>query len=117
MKKALTSVLAVVLILSMLFTLTACGDPKKQEVIDKLNDVGAVFNETAVQINENKDYISEEVIAEFQAMSLVLNTYSELLSSGQEIPEENLDAMSEWLDTAKEWCELASADIDVMLAE
>ena len=117
MKRTITGILAVVMVLTLVFGLTSCGtSEKKQEALDKHTAIAAAFNEVAIMINENAGSLDASVISDCQQMSELLNKYTDILQSGQEISDEKYDEMIAWFDQVEEWIQDTRAEIESMLS-
>ena len=115
MKKTLT-VLSVVLVLVMMIGLVGCGvSEKKQEAIDKHTEVALAFNEVATLINDNKDALDSDVIDTYQQMSTLLNQYTEILQGDAEIDDAKYDEMIAWFDEVQTWIGETKTSIEDML--
>ena len=114
MKKNVSRVLTVVLILSMLLSLTACGEnAKKQEAIDSVNETSRMFNEVGALINENASEIDADIIADCQSMAELLQRYNGILSADDELTDEQYDEMIAWFESVQDW----STEIKAALEE
>ncbi|MGN0171924.1 MAG: hypothetical protein ACI39E_03980, partial [Acutalibacteraceae bacterium] len=102
MKRAITGILALVMIFTM--ALTGCtANEKRQEALDKHTAIATAFNEVATLINENADSLDVTVISRYQQMSELLNTYTDILQGGGEISDEKYDEMIAWFDEVEDW--------------
>lgn len=114
MKKNVSRVLTVVLILSILLSLTACGEnAKKQEAIDSFNETSRMFNEVGALINENASEIDADIIADCQSMAELLQRYNGILSADDELTDEQYDEMIAWFESVQDW----STEIKAALKE
>ena len=104
MKKTLTTILSIVLVLGLLVCLTGCGEnEKKQEAINEFNTTAAAFNEVKDIVNANASEIPEDVIADCQSMAELLNRYQGFLQGDQEFSDEQYDEMIEWFHSVQDW--------------
>lgn len=103
MKKKLTAILSIILVLGLLVCLTGCGENKKQEAIDEFNTTAAAFNEVKDIVNANASEIPEDVIADCQSMAELLNRYQGFLQGDQEFSDEEYDGMIDWFHTVQDW--------------
>lgn len=121
MKKLIALVLALV----MCMAFAACGEeaaapttapaasaPDKQPAIDEFNKTSTQFNEVSAIINADIEAFDEEVISTMTEMANLLNQYNELLSSDQEISQENLDEMIAWFGEVQEWVAAVKAELE-----
>ena len=111
MKKIIT----LLLVLIMSLSLVSCGGPDKQPAIDKFNETSKAFNAVSARINDNIELFDESNIETMTEWALLLNEYSQLLSSSEEIPQEDLDAMIEWFDEVNTWVAEVDAELDSVL--
>ena len=103
MKKTVT-VLSVVLALIFMLGLVGCGEnEKKQEAVDKHTEVALAFNDVAVLINANKDFIDSDLVDTYRQMSELLNQYTAILQGDAEISDEKYDEMISWFDEVLTW--------------
>ena len=117
MKRTITGILALVVVLTLAFSLISCGtNEKRQEALDKHTAVAIAFNEVATLINENSYYLDATVISDYQQMSQLLNRYTEILQGNQEISDEKYDEMIAWFDQVEEWIQDTKAEIESMLS-
>ena len=107
MKKLITFALALVLALS----LVACGSADKQPAIDAFNKSSAAFNEVAAIINADLASYDAEFIADMTDMANVLKEHGSLLSSTQEISEEQLADMIAWYNEVDQWVATLKAEL------
>ena len=118
MKKSITCILTITMVLSLMFCIVGCGDNvKKQEAIDAFNTTSTSFDETADLINENAEVLDEELISVFQEMSSLLGQYKELLEGEDELTDEKYDEIIEWLGTADDWIKDTKNEIETALAQ
>lgn len=112
MKKNVPGILAVLLILSLLLSLTACGEnAKKQEAVDAYNNTAAVFNTAAEKLNANADVIEDDILADCQSMSEMLQRYGDILNTRDDLTDDQYDEMIDWFATVEQW----SNDLNDML--
>ena len=108
MKKLITLVLALVMCLS----LVACGGgPDKQPAIDAFNQAKDSFNAVAAEINKEPDAYAQEVIDTMIEMANLLEEHGTLLSSDEELSQEQLDEMIAWYADVEEWVADVKADL------
>ena len=108
MKKLITLVLTLVMCLS----LVACGGgPDKQPAIDAFNQAKDSFNEVAVAINQEPDAYAQEVIDVMVEMATLLEEHGDLLSSDEELSQEQLDEMIAWYADVEEWVASVKAEL------
>lgn len=98
MKKVFNAVIGVILCLSLVVGLVACGGADKQPLIDSYNRAADAFNELADLVNENSENIDDDNIAMFNEMADLLDQYKELAESDDELSQEQIDNMINWLD-------------------
>ncbi len=104
MKKKLTAILSIILVLGLLVCLTGCGEnEKKQEAITEFNTTAAAFNEVEDIVNANASEIPEDVIADCQSMAELLNRYQGFLQGDQEFSDEEYDGMIDWFHSVQDW--------------
>ena len=116
MKKSITCILTITMVLSLMFCIVGCGDNvKKQEAIDAFNTTSTSFDETADLINA--EVLDEELISVFQEMSSLLGQYKELLEGEDELTDEKYDEIIEWLGTADDWIKDTKNEIETALAQ
>lgn len=117
MKRTITGILAMVMVLTLAFGLTSCGtSEKKQEALDKHTTIATAFNEVAILINENSDNLDNTVISNYQQMSELLNKYTDILQGDQEISDEKYDEMIAWFDDVEVWIQDTKAEIETMIS-
>lgn len=115
MKKVLTALLSVTVILSLVLCLSGCSvNEKQQEAIDAFNTTSASFNEVATLIN-NSDAIDDEIISTFQEMSALLTQYKDILEGDDDISDEKYDEMIKWFSDVQTWSKDAKTDIETAL--
>lgn len=113
MKKLIALALALVLCL----TLVACGGeekksgPDKKPAVEEFNKTSAAFNEVSAVINADIESYDEEVITTMTDMANLLNEYSALLNSNEEIDQETLDEMVAWFGEVQEWVGAVKAEL------
>ena len=108
MKKLITLVLTLVMCLS----LVACGGgPDKQPAIDAFNQAKDSFNAVAAEINKEPDAYAQEVIDTMIEMANLLEEHGTLLSSDEELSQEQLDEMIAWYADVEEWVVDVKADL------
>ena len=113
MKKTLTTILSIVLVLGLLVCLTGCGEnEKKQEAISEFNTTAAAFNEVKDVVNANASEIPEDVIADCQSMAELLNQYQGFLQGDQEFSDEQYDEMIEWFHSVQDWASETGAQLN-----
>lgn len=113
MKKKLTAILSIILVLGLLVCLTGCGEnEKKQEAITEFNTTAAAFNEVKDIVNANASEIPEDVIADCQSMAELLNRYQGFLQGDQEFSDEEYDGMIEWFKTVQDWSAETGAQLN-----
>jgi predicted DNA-binding protein YlxM (UPF0122 family) len=116
MKKVLTALLSVTVILSLVLCLSGCSvNEKQQEAIDAFNTTSASFNEVATLINNNSDAIDDEIISTFQEMSALLTQYKDILEGDGDITDEKYDEMIKWFSDVQTWSKDAKTDIETAL--
>ena len=104
MKKKLTAIVSIILVLGLLVCLTGCGEnEKKQEAITEFNTTAAAFNEVKDIVNANASEIPEDVIADCQSMAELLNQYQGFLQGDQEFSDEQYDEMIDWFHSVQDW--------------
>ena len=112
MKKVLTALLSVTVILSLVLCLSGCSvNEKQQEAIDAFNTTSASFNEVATLINNNSDAIDDEIISTFQEMT----QYKDILEGDGDITDEKYDEMIKWFSDVQTWSKDAKTDIETAL--
>lgn len=102
---------ALLLTLVMCLSLVACGGPDKQPAIDAFNKAKDSFNEVAVEINKEPDAYAQEVIDTMVDMANLLEEHGKLLSSDEELSEEQLNEMIEWYAEVEDWVAEVKADL------
>lgn len=102
---------ALLLTLVMCLSLVACGGPDKQPAIDAFNKAKDSFNEVAVEINKEPDAYAQEVIDTMVDMANLLEEHGKLLSSDEELSEEQLNEMIEWYAEVEDWVADVKADL------
>ena len=96
----------------MCLSLVACGGgPDKQPAIDAFNKAKDSFNEVAAEINKEPEAYSEDVIDTMVQMANLLEEHGDLLSSDEELSEEQLNEMIAWYAEVEEWVAAAKADL------
>ena len=104
MKKKLTAILSIILVLGLLVCLTGCGEnEKKQEAITEFNTTAAAFNEVKDMVTANASELPEDVIADCQSMAELLNRYQGFLQGDQEFSDEEYDGMIDWFHSVQDW--------------
>lgn len=98
MKKVFNAVMGVILCLSLVVGLVACGGADKQPLLDSYNKAADAFNELADLVNANSEYVDDDMIAVFNQMSDLLSQYKEMAESDEELSQEQIDSMINWLD-------------------
>lgn len=118
MKRIITGILALAAVLTLVFGLAGCGtNEKRQEALDKHTAIALSFNEVATMINENADDLDVVVMSNYQQMSELLNTYTDILQSGREISDEKYDEMIAWFDDVDVWIQDTKAEIEALLSD
>lgn len=106
-------IVALLFTLVMCLSLVACGGPDKQPAIDAFNKAKDSFNEVAVEINKEPEAYSQEVIDTMVDMANLLEEHGDLLSSDEELSEEQLDEMIAWYAEVEEWVADVKADLEI----
>lgn len=118
MKRTITGILAMVMVLTLAFGLTGCAiNEKRQAALEKHTEIATAFNEVAIMINDNSEYLDETVIYNYQQMSELLNKYTDILQGDGEISDEKYDEMLAWFDDVEIWIQDTRAEIETMISE
>lgn len=116
MKKTVKNIFAFVLVFTFIFSLTGClVNEKKEEAIEKHAAVATSFNEVATLINNNSDKINSEVISTYQEMSNLLNQYTQILESDEDLSDEKYDEMINWFKSVEDWVKETKTEIEAMV--
>lgn len=111
MKKIIVLMLAMIMVIS----LVACGDSKKQELIDSFNEASDEFNETAEYMNAHLDQVDDELISVSQQMSELLTQYKNIIEGDTEISDEQQQEMIDWFATVVDWANEAKTELEAAL--
>lgn len=98
MKKALLVLFA--LILS--FSLVACGGVSEDDAIEAFNNASVVFGDVCAVVEADMDSYPTELTDELYELTDGMNYYKELLTSDEELSEEDLAEAIEYLNGVEE---------------
>lgn len=117
MRKAMKTLLCMIMASTMMFGLSGCGDSEKQqEAIDTFNEVSTVFDDTADLINANLDVIDDETISAYQEMSDALLECKEALETEEDASDEEYQVMIDTLTEVKSWLEEAKTEVEAQVS-
>lgn len=110
--------LALVMALIMVFSLTACGEnPKHQEAIDAHTALTSIYNETVELINANATLVPESVFSDYQMLYNALESSRARLESGEEITDEEYDTIIATMNAGVTTCQETKTLIEGLIAE
>ena len=92
MKKAITLVAAIALVLSIMLC-TGCGSSKQQEAIDVFNKTSTAFDEVAALINKDLEAVDAKIVTEFNETATLLTEYKTKLESDEKFSDSEYDEM------------------------
>ena len=103
MKKNVMRIAALLLLLSLLLSLTACGEnAKRQEAVDAYSKADA-YNVMADKMNNYADVIDEDILADCQSMGDMLQRYSDILNTRDDLTDDQYDEMISWFASVEDW--------------
>ncbi|MBP8050059.1 MAG: hypothetical protein KAY42_01730, partial [Oscillospiraceae bacterium] len=92
MKKNVMRIAALLLLLSLLLSLTACGEnAKRQEAVDAYSKAADAYNVMADKMNNYADVIDEDILADCQSMGDMLQRYSDILNTRDDLTDDQYD--------------------------
>ena len=104
MKKNVMRIAALLLLLSLLLSLTACGEnAKRQEAVDAYSKAADAYNVMADKMNNYADVIDEDILADCQSMGDMLQRYSDILNTRDDLTDDQYDEMISWFVSAEDW--------------
>lgn len=104
MKKNVMRIAALLLLLSLLLSLTACGEnAKRQEAVDAYSKAADAYNVMADKMNNYADVIDEDILADCQSMGDMLQRYSDILNTRDDLTDDQYDEMISWFASVEDW--------------
>ena len=104
MKKNVMRIAALLLLLSLLLSLTACGEnAKRQEAVDAYSTAADASNVMADKMNNYADVIDEDILADCQSMGDMLQRYSDILNTRDDLTDDQYDEMISWFASVEDW--------------
>ena len=95
---------ALLLLLSLLLSLTACGEnAKRQEAVDAYSKAADAYNVMADKMNNYADVIDEDILADCQSMGDMLERYSDILKTRDDLTDDQYDEMISWFASVEDW--------------
>lgn len=95
---------ALLLLLSLLLSLTACGEnAKRQEAVDAYSKAADAYNVMADKMNNYADVIDEDILADCQSMGDMLQRYSDILNTRDDLTDDQYDEMISWFASVEDW--------------
>lgn len=95
---------ALLLLLSLLLSLTACGEnAKRQEAVDAYCKAADAYNVMADKMNNYADVIDEDILADCQSMGDMLQRYSDILNTRDDLTDDQYDEMISWFASVEDW--------------
>ena len=86
MKKNVMRIAALLLLLSLLLSLTACGEnAKRQEAVDAYSKAADAYNVMADKMNNYADVIDEDILTDCQSIGDMLQRYSDILNTRDDL--------------------------------
>ena len=93
---------ALLLLLSLLLSLTACGEnAKRQEAVD--SKAADAYNVMADKMNNYADVIDEDILTDCQSMGDMLQRYSDILNTRDDLTDDQYDEMISWFASVEDW--------------
>ena len=104
MKKNVMRIAALLLLLSLLLSLTACGEnAKRQEAVDAYSKAADAYNVMADKMNNYADVIDEDILADCQSMGDMLQRYSDILNTRDDLTDDQYEEMISWFASVEDW--------------
>ena len=104
MKKNVMRIAALLRLLSLLLSLTACGEnAKRQEAVDAYSKAADAYNVMADKMNNYADVIDEDILADCQSMGDMLQRYSDILNTRDDLTDDQYDEMFSWFASVEDW--------------
>lgn len=95
---------ALLLLLSLLLSLTACGEnAKRQEAVDAYSKAADAYNVMANKMNNYADVIDEDILTDCQSMGDMLQRYSDILNTRDDLTDDQYDEMISWFASVEDW--------------
>lgn len=109
MKKRLGTLL---LIMTMLFSLAACGSVDKQPAIDAFNSASTAFDAVANKVNAQSDAYSQELIAAMNEKADTMLAYKDQLEGEEKLTKDQVTEMVQIFAEVKEWATATDAKLE-----
>ena len=104
MKKNVMRIAALLLLLSLLLSLTACGEnAKRQEAVDAYSKAADAYNVMADKMNNYADVIDEDNLADCQSLGDMLQRYRDILNTRDDLTDDQYDEMISWFASVEDW--------------
>lgn len=104
--------ISILMVLVMCVFLAACGGVDTQPAIDAFNSASAAFDELANQMNANINAYPQELIDVMNEMAAAMTEHKEILESGQELTEEQIEEMIAAFAEVEQWAVETEASLE-----
>ena len=102
---------ALLLVLLLSLSLTACGGADRQPAIDAFNAASAAFDRLTAAINADAEAYADEVHETLTEVADVLQQHKAILEGEDDITQELLDEMIVWYGDVEAWVEGAMIEL------
>lgn len=103
---------AILLAMTMSFSLAACGGADTQPAIDAFNNASSEYDAVADKINAESELYTEELFTSMNEMADTLLEYKEKLESDEEFTEEEVTEMIQTFEEIENWAADTNANLE-----